>query len=69
MKPIKSECVYCAVNSDNEIQWVDGSSSHTKFYLTDRHLKNAVDYHNKYNPCDIWRIAKFELKEVDYESV
>lgn len=65
---IKNEYVYCAVNSDNEIQWVQGSSKKTKYYATDKHVTKAVAWHNKYNPCDIWRVAKFELKEVDYEN-
>ena len=62
------EYIYCAVNSKNEIQWVNGSSKKTKYYATDKYVTQAVEYHNKYYPNDIWHVAKFELKEVDYEE-
>lgn len=62
------EYIYCAVNSKNEIQWVNGSSKKTKYYVTDKHVKKAIEWHNKYYPNDIWHVAKFELKEVDYEE-
>ena len=64
---IKNEYVYCAVNDKNEIQWVKGSSHKTIYFRTDRYLKQAVEYHNRCYGDDIWRIAKFELKEVWYE--
>jgi len=63
-----NEYIYCAVNSKNEIQWVIGSSKKTKYYATDKYLKQAIEWHNKYYPNDIWHVAKFELKEVDYEE-
>ena len=60
-----TEYIYCAVNDRNEIQWVNGSSSHTRYFKTDKYLKKAVEYHNKCYGDDIWRVARFELKE-DY---
>ena len=60
-----AEYVYCAVNDRNEIQWVKGSSSKTKYFVTANYLKRAVYYHNKYYGDDPWRVARFELKE-DY---
>lgn len=61
-----NECIYCAVNMDDEIQWVWGSSKKTRYFKTDRYLKQAVANHNQYNLSDKWRIAKFKLVEVDY---
>lgn len=58
------ECVYCAVNSRNEIQWVKGSSTKTRYYMTDKHVAKAVEYHNKYNKNDLWQIKKFKLVEM-----
>lgn len=60
-----AEYVYCAVNDRNEIQWVIGSSSKTRYFRTPKYLKTAVEYHNKYYSDDPWRVARFELKE-DY---
>ena len=57
------ECVYCAVNGSGEIQWVRGSSQKTRYFKTDRYLKRAVEYQNKYHPEDTWRVAKFKLVE------
>lgn len=61
-----NECIYCAVNADDEIQWVWGSSKKTRYFKTDRYVKQAVAYHNQYHPSDQWRVAKFKLTEVDY---
>lgn len=63
-----AEYVYCAVNDRDEIQWVIGSSSKTRYFKTDKYLKKAVKYHNRYCEDDIWRVAKYELKEVWYEE-
>lgn len=64
----KTEYVYCAVNDRDEIQWVTGSSSKTRYFKTDRYLKKAVEYHNTWHGDDIWRVAKFALSEVWYEG-
>ena len=61
------EYIYCAVNDRNEIQWVKGSSSKTMYFRTDKYLKKAVAYHNRYGEGQ-WRVAKFVLKEVYYEG-
>lgn len=59
-----NEYVYCAVNNRNEIQWVKGSSSKTRYFKTDKYLKKAVEYHNKCYPDDLWRVGRFLLTEV-----
>ena len=64
----KTEYVYCAVNDRDEIQWVKGSSRQTMYFRTDKYLKKAVERHNTLYGDDIWRIAKFALKEVWYEG-
>jgi len=63
-----TEYVYCAVNDRDEIQWVTGSSSKTRYFRTDKYLKKAVEYHNTWHGDDIWRVAKFALNEVWYEE-
>lgn len=64
MKPIE-EYLYCAVNKQNEIVWVCGSSQRTRYFKTDRYLSREVEYHNKYHEKDSWRVAKFKLIEVE----
>ena len=64
----KTEYVFCAVNDRDEIQWVTGSSSKTRYFKTDKYLKQAVEYHNTWHGDDPWRVAKFELNEVWYEG-
>lgn len=64
-----TEYVYCAVNSNDEIVTVEGSSQKTRYYKTDTYLKRAIKYHNQYHPNDPWRIAKFLLVEVEREWV
>ena len=59
-----NEYVYCAVNTENEIQWVIGSSNKTRYFKTFKYLARAVAYHNQYHTDDQWRIAKFKLVEV-----
>ena len=59
-----NEYIYCAVNSKNRIQWVEGSSSKTRYFRTDKYLKNAVKYHNECYPHDLWRVGRFSLTEV-----
>lgn len=56
-----NECIYCAVNSAGEIQWVVGSSRKTRYFRTNTYLRTAVEYHNKYHPEDVWHIAQFRL--------
>lgn len=55
------ENVYCAVNNRDEIQWVQGLSSKTRYFKTTGHLKTAVRFHNIYHPNDPWHIVAFVL--------
>ena len=64
-----NEKICCAINNQDEIQWVAGSSSKTRYFKTDRYLKTAVSYHNKYHPDDPWRVAKFMLLCVEVEEL
>ena len=57
------ETIYVAINRIDEIQWVRGSSSKTRYFRTDKYLKKAVDYHNKYHPEDIWKVRKCVILE------
>lgn len=57
------ENIYVAINKKDEIQWVKGSSRKTRYFKTDRYLKGAVEYHNKYYPDDIWEIRKCIILE------
>lgn len=56
------EKVYVAVNKNDEVQWVKGSSSKTRYFRTTKYLEHAVDYHNKCNPGDKWTIAECYLQ-------
>ena len=58
-----NEIVYCAVNKDGEVQWVTGSSSKTRYFKTDKHLRKAVMYHNKYHD-EKWFVSVCTLNEV-----
>lgn len=58
-----NEYIYCAVDENDQIVWVKGSSSKTRYFKTRHYLDKAVEYHNKYNPDDPWRIARFSLIE------
>lgn len=57
------ENIYVAINSNDEIQWVRGSSRQTRYFRTDKYLKRAVEYHNKYHPEDIWKVRKCVILE------
>ena len=57
------EYIYCAVNSQGEIQQVCGSSKRTYYFRTPKYLKGAIEYHNKYHE-EKWRLVKFKLVEV-----
>ena len=57
------ENIYVAINRNDEIQWVQGSSKKTRYFKTDRYLKGAVEYHNKYHPDDIWKVRKCVILE------
>jgi hypothetical protein len=59
------ELVYVAVNKDDEIQWVYGFSSKTRYFKTETYIKKHVKYHNTYFPEDPWRVAKCKLVEVE----
>lgn len=59
------ETIYVAINHKDEIQWVKGSSSKTRYFRTERYLKDAVEYHNKYHPEDIWKVRKCMIVEQD----
>ena len=62
------EYIFCEVNDRDEVQWVCGSSQKTRYFKTDRYLKGAVEYHNRYHGDDMWRVAKFKLVEVYYKE-
>lgn len=53
--------VYCAVNKEHKIVEVCGSSRKTTYFKTDKYLKKAVEYQNKYYPDDPWVVVKFQL--------
>lgn len=57
------ENIYVAINKNDEIQWVKGSSAKTRYFRIDRYLKVAVKYHNKYHPEDIWKVRKCVIVE------
>ena len=57
------ETIYVAINRKDEIQWVRGSSTKTRYFRTNKYLKKAVDYHNKYHPEDIWKVRKCVILE------
>jgi hypothetical protein len=59
------EIVFVAINHDDEIQWVKGSSSKTRYFRTNKYLKGAVENHNKYHPEDIWKVRKCVILEVE----
>lgn len=59
------EYIYVAINRNDEIQWVKGSSSKTRYFRTDKYLKGAVENHNKYYPEDIWKIRKCVILEAN----
>ena len=55
------EYVYCAVDENDDIQWVMGSSKKTRYFRTTYYLNNAVKYHNRYYSEDPWKVQKFKL--------
>lgn len=57
------ENIFVAINRKDEIQWVKGSSSKSRYFRTDKYLKSAVEYHNKYHSEDIWKIRKCVILE------
>lgn len=59
------EYIYCAVDKNGNIQDVKGSSQTTRYYKTDRYLKQFLAWHNKYYTNDLWHIQKFVLVEVE----
>ena len=59
------ENIFVAINHNDEIQWVKGSSSKTRYFRTDKYLKGEVEVHNKYNPKDMWKVRKCVILEVD----
>ena len=64
---IGTEYIYCCVNNREKIQTMPGSSQHTRYFKTDKWLKKAVERHNQMYG-DMWRVGKFELKEVWYDE-
>ena len=58
------ENIYVAINHNDKIQWVKGSSSKTRYFRTDKYLKGVVEHHNKYHPEDIWKVRKCVILEV-----
>ena len=63
------ENIYVAINRNDEIQWVQGSSKKTRYFKTDRYLKGAVEYHNKYHPDDIWKVRKCVILEDEPQTI
>lgn len=57
------ENIYVAINKNYEIQWIRGSSAKTRYFKTDKYLKGAVGYHNKYYPEDMWEVRKCVILE------
>lgn len=57
------ENIFVAINHNDEIQCVKGSSSKTRYFRTDKYLKGAVEYHNKYHPKDMWKVKKCVILE------
>lgn len=55
--------IYCAVDKNDNIVEVRGSSRRTTYFKTDKHLKGAVENHNKLYPEDEWRVVRFKLVE------
>lgn len=60
-----NEVIYCAINKDHKIQWVQGSSNKTRYFRTDRYLKKYVKRHNELYPDDEWQVATFRIFEED----
>ena len=59
------EYMYVAINHNDEIQWVKGSSSKTRYFRTDKYLKGAVERHNKNYPKDMWKVKKCVILEAE----
>ena len=57
------ETIYVAINHNDEIQWVQGSSKKTRYFRTNKYVNKAVDYHNEYHPDDIWKVRKCLIVE------
>jgi hypothetical protein len=57
------ETIYVAINKNDEIQWVIGSSSKTRYFRTNKYLTKAVDYHNECHPDDIWKVRRCLIVE------
>ncbi len=62
------ENIFVAVNHNDEIQWVKGSSSKTRYFRTDRYLKGAVEAHNKYYPDDMWEVKKCVILGIEEQK-
>lgn len=62
------EFVYCAVDTEGKIQWVQGSSTKTKYYATDKHITKAVEYHNRKHSNDPWKVQRFALVRADSKA-
>lgn len=59
------EYVYCAVDKNDNIRWVEGSSKKTRYFKTTHYLNNVVKYHNMCYKEDPWRVQKFQLVAVN----
>lgn len=59
------ENIFVAINHNDEIQWVKGSSSKTRYFRTDKYLKGAVESHNEHYPEDMWKVRKCVIIEAD----
>lgn len=55
--------IYCAIDKNNNIVEVRGSSRRTTYFKSDKYLKGSVENHNKYYADDPWRVVRFKLVE------
>lgn len=58
--------VYCAVDENDDI--VVFSYGRITYFKTDSFLKREIERLSRINPGHRFRIAKFELKEVEYDG-
>lgn len=64
---MSEEYIFCAVDSNDDIQTVMGSSKNTRYFKTDKYLNRAVGYHNKHHPDNLWRVRRFKLTPTLHE--
>ena len=55
--------IYCAVDKNNIIVEVKGSSQRTTYFKTPKYLKGAIERHNEFHPEDERHMVRFKLVE------